>query len=248
MNYDQTDIAATYDRGREHGPAVRMLWMRTVARHLHAAAHERIVDLGCGTARFTDALAVHFDAHVTGIDPSMTMLEQARRKRHDGHVSFVLGAAEALPFASAAVDAIFMSMSFHHFSDTTRAARECRRVLHEGGTVIVRNGSREQIAAYPYYPFFPASHPILHEVLPAVDAIRAPFESAGFKTAAVEIVEQTIAQSWHEYADKLEANADSVLVRLPRDDFVAGIAAVRRHADTARDQRVIEPIDVLVFR
>jgi ubiquinone/menaquinone biosynthesis C-methylase UbiE len=248
MNYDRTDIPAAYDRGREHGPEVRELWMRTVARHLRGGAHERIVDLGCGTARFSDALATHFDAHVIGIDPSMKMLTQAVQKQYQGRVAFVLGAAEAIPLETGSVDGIFTSMTFHHFSDAAQAARECRRVVRDGGSVIVRTGTREQITAYPYYPFFPTSHPILREVLPPRETIRVVFEAAGFQTASVEIVEQTISHSWHAYADKLDANADSVLARLQRDDFAAGIAAVRRHAASATNHNVIEPIDVLVFR
>src|SRR5438876_12065580 len=35
-----------------------------------------VLDLGCGTGRLSQALAVHFDATVIGIDPSRKMLTQ----------------------------------------------------------------------------------------------------------------------------------------------------------------------------
>ena len=40
----------------------------------------RILDLRCGTGRFTNALAEHFGAEVIGLDPSVRMLEQATSK------------------------------------------------------------------------------------------------------------------------------------------------------------------------
>src|SRR5689334_5613929 len=104
MDYDLTDIPIVYDRARDHGPAVLQLWMNFVAA---AAADQRlntILDLGCGTGRFSEALAAHFDADVIGIDPSQKMLDQAQRKLHDRRVRYQHGSAEAIPLADASVD------------------------------------------------------------------------------------------------------------------------------------------------
>jgi hypothetical protein len=139
-----------------------------------------------------------------------------------------------------------MSMSFHHFSDRRLAASECRRVLREHGSVFVRTGTREQIPSYPYYPFFPESHPLLEEVLPHSSALRDVFEAAGFQMKAMDLIMQTIAPSWEAYADKLAAGADSVLARLQPEDFESGVAAVRRHA-RAEVEAIVEPIDLFVF-
>jgi ubiquinone/menaquinone biosynthesis C-methylase UbiE len=207
----------------------------------------RILDLGCGTGRFSDALAVHFDADVIGVDPSLKMLTRAREKRREGRVSYQLACAEALPLRSKSIDAIFMSMSFHHFTDRRLAAGECRRVLREQGTVFVRTGTREQIPAYPYYPFFPRSHPILEEVLPDCATVRRVFEAAGFRTIALDVITQTIALNWETYADKLAAGADSVLARLDPAAFESGVAIVRQHAARVGEQAIVEPIDLFVF-
>src|SRR5688500_9016793 len=126
--YDRTDIPAGYDRGRDHGPEVLGLYATAMASHLGDRTPSSILDLGCGTGRFTDLLAVHFDAAVIGLDPSVKMLDVARAKRHAGRVSYVLGRAEDIPLAARSLDVVFMSMSFHHFSDQRIAARECRRV------------------------------------------------------------------------------------------------------------------------
>jgi SAM-dependent methyltransferase len=248
MNYDQTDIPAGYDLGRDHGPAMLELWMNAIASHLDGFAPARILDLGCGTGRFSDALALHFNADVLGMDPSLKMLERARQKKSRGRVHYQLGRAEAIPLESKSIDAIFMSMSFHHFEDQQLAAHECRRVLREPGRVFIRTGTREQIPAYPYYPFFPASHPIMEEVLPNHTTLRAVFEAAGFHMTAWDVITQTIAPSWAAYADKLAAGADSVLARLDPKDFENGVAAVRQHGAGVADHAIVEPIDLFVFR
>jgi ubiquinone/menaquinone biosynthesis C-methylase UbiE len=140
-----------------------------------------------------------------------------------------------------------MSMIFHHLEDPSLAARECRRVLGDGGTAFVRTGIRERIASYPYVDFFPESGPILEEVLPTKTFVREVFEAAGFRTVTEELVTQEIAPSYTAYAEKLAAGADSVLARLTPSDFDAGMAALLAHAAESDTQAVFEPIDVFVF-
>jgi SAM-dependent methyltransferase len=221
--------------------------MRALSRHLTGRLPARILDLGCGTGRFSDALAQRFHAAVAAIDPSMKMLAIARRKQRDPRVHYLRGRAEAIPLASGSVDLVFMSMSVHHFSDVGQAARECRRVLRPEGRIVIRTGSREQIAAYPYVPFFPSAGAILHDVLPDIPGVRHDFEAAGFRLASAEIVTQVIAPGWAAYADKLSAGGDSVLARLPRSEFDAGLASLRALGTAAAPEDVVEPIDVLVF-
>src|SRR5262245_4295905 len=112
MDYDRTNIPEGYDRGRDHGPEYLDLWMRALKAHLHNVTVERILDLGCGTGRFTEALAVYFNAETIGLDPSAKMLERAREKQRDGRIQYLQGAAESVPLPAESVEMIFMSMSF----------------------------------------------------------------------------------------------------------------------------------------
>ncbi len=247
MDYDATDIASTYDLGREHGPEFLTLWMDLVSSHVKDQHIKTILDLGCGTGRFTEALRARFEAEVIGIDPSEKMLAQARSKLANARIRYETGRAESIPLPDNSVELIFISMIFHHFEDAPLAARECRRVLRDGGTGFVRTGIRERISSYPYVDFFPESRPILEEVLPTNAFVREVFEAAGFHTIAEQLVTQEIAPSYAAYADKLAAGADSVLARLSQRDFDAGIRALRGHAMHRDCEAVFEPIDVFVF-
>jgi ubiquinone/menaquinone biosynthesis C-methylase UbiE len=235
-DYDLTDIPAGYDRARDHGPEVLDLWMRTVAEHVDRQATTRIVDLGCGTGRFSEGLAAQFNADVIGLDPSVKMLRLARKKQRDPRVHYTLGRAEAIPLPPESVDLIFLSMSLHHFADRSVAAHECHRVLSQKGRVAIRTGTRDRISSYPCIPFFPSSRRLHEEILQESRDIQADFAAAGLHTVASKIVTQTIAPDWTAYADKLAAGADSVLARLSPEEFEAGLTAVRRYAE-AEGQR-----------
>jgi ubiquinone/menaquinone biosynthesis C-methylase UbiE len=247
MDYDLTEIPAAYDRGREHGPALLDQWMDVVGFHLGTRTIARVLDLGCGTGRFSNSLFVRFDADVIGLDPSRKMLAEARAKPHARRVRYARGTAEALPLRAASIDLVFISMSLHHFTDAALAARECRRVIREAGSVVVRAGTREQIAAYPYVPFFPTARPMIERMLLDREGVRSLFDGAGFQLAVSDLVRQTIAPNWTAYLEKLATRSDSVLAQLSRQEFEAGLAAVRRHAATARTEPIVEPIDLFVF-
>jgi len=247
MDYDRTEIPASYDQGRSHGPEVLALWMRAIASHLKDRSLNSILDLGCGTGRFSSALAEHFQCEVIGIDPSKKMLEQAQTKPHDGRVRYLNGYAESIPLTDNSVDLIFMSMVFHHFKNPATVAGECLRVLRGGGMVFLRAGVKDRIESYPYVPFFPATRSLLNDCLPPVEFMRETFESAGLQTISTSVITQMISPNLAGYADKLAVGADSVLAQLTPADFDSGMKALRERAATVVEP-VFEPIDVLVFR
>ena len=247
MDYDQTDMAAGYDAGRGYPPAVLAYWLDVIARSVPKGSVSEILDLGCGTGRFSNALADHFEASVVGIDPSGKMLAEARRKA-SSRVRFERAAAESLPLGDASVDMVFISMAFHHFADAGRAANECRRVVRHDGAVCLRAATTDRIDDYAYVDFFPGSRPILNRALQSQAFIESTFERAGFHLVRHELVLSEAAESWNAYAGKLAYRADSILVQLSDREFEAGLAALREHARTAPPhERVIEPVDFFVF-
>ena len=244
VDYDQTAIATTYDAARGYRPAVLRKWLDIVAAHVPFVPR-LIVDLGCGTGRFTQPLADRFQARTIGVDPSQRMLAMALAKLGNGdRVQFLQASSEKLPLADGCCDMIFMSMVLHHVGDRPAMARACRRILRVGGRICVRNCTRDTI--YPQARFFPGMLPMLDELPSSTDVI-ALFEAAGFKSRAHEPVMHAVAASWQELADKLALRADSFLARLPDAEFEAGIAALRAHATGREPEEITEPIDFFVF-
>ena len=248
MDYDQTDIPKGYDRARDHGPEYVDLWMNEIEYALGKKEINGIVDIGCGTGRFSEGLAARFDTAVTGIDPSIKMLSQAKAKKKDSRVRYVSGKSESMPVPSGSVDIVFMSMCFHHFNNPAAAIAECRRILRDQGFLVLRTGSIEQINSYPYVPFFPESYPILEEMLHTVSDTITLFESAGLKLVVSKVVRQTISSDWKTYADKILAGGDSALARLSDGEFDKGLKALRNYSQNNDREAVIEPIDLFVFQ
>jgi len=244
MDYDQTAIATTYDTARGYRPEVLRQWLDLVAAHAPSAP-KLIVDLGCGTGRFTQPLADRFEAKVIGIDPSERMLAAARAKPGNGRVEFRQASSEKLPLADGCVDMIFMSMVLHHLPDRPATARECRRILRDGGRLCVRNCTRDIV--YPQSRFFAGMLPMVDADLPSVDDVVALFEVAGLGCRAHETVTHTVAASWQEFADKLALRADSFLARLPDAEFDAGLAALRTYAKRREPEDITEEVDFFVF-
>ena len=81
MDYDQSGIATTYDEARALTPARRRRWQRLLSAHVDRTAISLVIDLGCGTGRFSEMPAAELGARVIGLDPSDQMIDQARRNR-----------------------------------------------------------------------------------------------------------------------------------------------------------------------
>ena len=247
MDYDRTAIPAGYDRGRCLSPDTVETWMETVARFL-ATRPRTVLDLGCGTGRFSDPLAVRFAATVIALDPSAKMLAEAAGKPMHRAVRLVRAAGEAIPLAADTIDLIFTSMAYHHFRDAACVARECRRVCRKNAMAFVRTAARERIEDYAYVPFIPVTRSLLLSRMPSVEEIVHTFRSARFSVIFTGTIVQEIASTYREYADKLSAGGDSILASIPPDELNRGIEAIRRHAARVDSTPVTEPIDVLAFR
>ena len=93
----------------------------------------KIIDIGCGTGRFIDALKqVWPKLPVLGIDMSEAYVRHARRfLRRRSRLNFSVAKAESLPVASESQDALTGIFLFHELPPKIRriVIRECARVL-----------------------------------------------------------------------------------------------------------------------
>jgi ubiquinone/menaquinone biosynthesis C-methylase UbiE len=245
MDYDKSPIAAVYDAGRSYTPEVLQQWLCVLSSHAPAKV-QHIIDLGCGTGRYSQALALHFGANVTAIDPSVRMLEQARRKTTSDRVVFLESSGERIPVVDSSADLVFMSMVVHHLPDIVVTARECLRVLREGGRVCIRNSTVD--TPFPELGFFAGLRAVIERELPSRRRIITGFEAAGFETESHRLVRHVMAPNWGAYAEKMALRATSFIAQLPEDEFDLGIAKLRAHANGADPtEEVSLDIDFFVF-
>ncbi|MBI1845625.1 MAG: class I SAM-dependent methyltransferase [Candidatus Rokubacteria bacterium] len=205
----------------------------------------RVLDLGCGTARFSALLREIYGVPVVGVDPSLRMLAQ-RGPSVDGLARFVAAHAEALPLDSASVDLVFLSMVYHHLR-ADDAVAEIARVLGAGGRVIVRNPTRETAGAFEYMRFFPEALALDLERMPARAALVAAFEARGLAGRSHRIVMHPFATSYAEYFTKVSARALSSLQAISDEPLARGLAAFERHCRRAADQAIYEQVEMFLF-
>jgi SAM-dependent methyltransferase len=95
-------------------------------------AGARVLDV-CTGPGYGAAAAAERGAHVTGMDFSPPMILAARRNYPKPR--FLVGDAEALPFAKQSFDAVITNFGLLHLSRPEQFLREARRVLRRGGVV-----------------------------------------------------------------------------------------------------------------
>ena len=97
-------------------------------------AGKEILELGCGAAQWSIALAQE-GAHMVGLDNSERQLEHARALMAAAGVDFPLvhGPAEELPFEAESFDLVFCDWGATNFADPYRVVPEVARVLRPGG-------------------------------------------------------------------------------------------------------------------
>jgi ubiquinone/menaquinone biosynthesis C-methylase UbiE len=134
--YQENDIAEAYDDKRFSGGG-RYIDRREKEAVLDAVApiaDKRILEVACGTGRFTVTLADR-GANIVGMDISEAMLEQGRRKARAAglteSLSFMQGDAGRLPFPDNHFDTVFAMRFFHLAPDPEGFIAEMRRVSNE---------------------------------------------------------------------------------------------------------------------
>lgn len=169
-------LATGYDRARPAYPeeALALLPVRT---------GDLIADVGAGTGIFSRQIARRFPtARIVGVEPGADMRRRAEEASRDlPNLSFVEGAAEALPLPDAGLALVTAATAAHWF-DRPRFYPEAFRCLAPGGVLaIVQNKRRWWDSA------FLAAYEELHEetvptyrrgTFPAGDGGYAPIDAA----------------------------------------------------------------------
>lgn len=142
-NVDQTPDPAAYVRRLDRTGALAF-WQsvkRRMAALLDVRDGDRVLDVGCGTGDDVRALArmVGATGCAIGVDPSATMIAEARR-RTDAvalPVAFYQGDACHLEFPDATFDACRIERVLQHLPDPRRAVSELVRAARSGARIAI---------------------------------------------------------------------------------------------------------------
>lgn len=131
------DVVAFSHQGHEFFTRAKVLRLiDVVTRQLGNPSSQRVLDIGCGPGA-TDAMLVPHVGHLSGVDVSQAMVDQARRTTPAADYQVYDGAV--LPYDDDAFDVTFAICVLHHVEPRHWAAftAEIGRVTRPGGLSIV---------------------------------------------------------------------------------------------------------------
>jgi SAM-dependent methyltransferase len=131
------DDAADYEAARPSYPAEAVRWLRQI---LPLDDAKRVVDLAAGTGKLTRLLAP-LTRGLIAVEPVAGM--RAVLRGAVPGVAMVSATAEALPLATASVDAVCVAQAFHWF-DFDPATAELARVVRPGGRIALLWNARDR--------------------------------------------------------------------------------------------------------
>ena len=183
---------------------------------------QRVLELGCGTGRLSEALREREHARVFALDASPAMVEKARARG----VNVRLGRAEALPFKPGYFDAVLMRMVLH-LLDRPRALAQASRVLAPAGRVVIATedpASFEQVWFARYFPSVPA---LDGGRFPGAGQLAGELAAAGLPSLRIEELHQQRTISRAKALDIIESKAYSTFELIEPAEYDEGLLRAR---------------------
>jgi ubiquinone/menaquinone biosynthesis C-methylase UbiE len=246
--YSQIETANRYNCARSLPSQTKTLWLDALKSSIPEQKIRKILDLGCGTGRFTAVLGKAFECSVVGVEPSSAMLGVAN-SQSEPNVEWKQGQAENIPLENQAVDLVFMSQVFHHLSEPQKALQEINRVLSSEGYLAIRNGTREYNKDLKWLEFFPEALEIENKRTPSQPELKESVYRGSFELISQRTIYQLFAASYDEYFEKVSLRGLSALIVISDKAFQSGLQRFQNWVSRQpREQPVYEPVDLFVFQ
>jgi len=124
-----------------------------------------ILDVASGTGDLAVAAMELDPVKITGIDISRKMLDvgrdKIRKKGLEGKIELMYGDSENIPFANDSFEVAMVAFGVRNFSDTLKGLSEMKRVIRNGGMIMVLEFSKP--SAFPFRQLY---HFYFRNILP----------------------------------------------------------------------------------
>ena len=114
-------------------------WRRFLVSRIDAGSTDTVLDVATGTAAVARELVRQKDCFVVGVDSSVEMLEEGRRRvalaAATKKIRLLEGDARSLPFADGQFDGLTFTYLLRYVDDPPAALFELARVVRPGGTI-----------------------------------------------------------------------------------------------------------------
>ena len=142
-DYDKMNSVISFNQHKK--------WRDDIMRRMAVRKGARALDVCCGTADWTIALAkaVGASGEVTGLDFSESMLEAGKDKvKPFPNISLIQGNAMELPFPDETFDYVTIGFGLRNVPDYEQVLSEMKRVLKPGGMIACLDTSHPELPGY----------------------------------------------------------------------------------------------------
>lgn len=209
------------------------------------------IDVGCGTANYLTALAAK-GLKLYGIDPSETMLAEARKK--DNNATFIQTTSDNIPLPAEMFDGAIATFTLHHWPDWVKGLTEVNRVLKPGARLVILSFTPLQMKGYWLNKYFPRMMKQSWELVPEIDGMEQILNAAGFSLAGTEkYFVQDDLQDHFLYSNKrrpeqylrpeVRNGASSFTAFSTPEEVSAGLLALEEDINSGKIQDIINSYD-----
>lgn len=216
VNYNE--ISKTYDNVRNEEKSILDLFLK----ELNVTNTTRILDFGCGTGNYTDAMQKQSNAQVYGVEPSDGMREKAIAK--NPNIVFVKGNHENIPFEDNFFDFVYMTDVIHHIPNLGIMFSEIARVLKPNGKLCILTESHKQIDNRFYVKYFPSTAIVDKERYPDIDEIITEAEDHSFihiKNVITDESNESLVTT--DFVELVRNKGYSMFHLIPNDKYLHGL-------------------------
>ena len=126
--------------------------MKILIKLSEVCQNDTVLDVACGPGMVACEFAKHA-GHVTGIDITPAMIEQAEKRQNElklENLAWAVGDAVPLPYADNSFSLVITRYSFHHLLAPEKALTEMIRVCRPDGRVMVTDVAMEPSKSEAY--------------------------------------------------------------------------------------------------
>jgi len=124
----------------QYKESVALFTKRAVANKFNLAwlKNKKCLDAGCGSGRYSVAMAIHGARQIIALDISKTGINEAKRRTSKfRQITFRKASVLQLPFRNKSFDFVWSAGVIHHTQDFDRALSELTRVLRKNGKLFL---------------------------------------------------------------------------------------------------------------
>jgi ubiquinone/menaquinone biosynthesis C-methylase UbiE len=216
---DYSTIAAYYDKAR---PAPSDFWVSRIVDLGKVGPQSDVLDVGCGTGRFTVKIALSSGTRMFALDSSIRMLKKAMARDGGRKIGWCLGDARLLPFRGSSFDCIYMTMVIHHIESRQAVLAAILRSLRSRGRCVILTTSHSAIRAHTLR-HFPGVVAMDLRRFPSIPVLKRQMRKIGFKNVRSSVLKHDEGEiSVKAYCNMVRRKYISTLSLLGEDDFETG--------------------------